>query len=613
VFIFGDYSSNSFDMKTPAFLFLLLFLSLNSLFAQKNADPRLKGLDTMINRVLSDWHAAGCGVAVVEKNKVLFAGGFGFSDYEAKKPATANTIFQIGSCTKAFTSALLGVLANEGKLDFDEKVTAYLPDLRLFNDELNTRLTVRDLTCHRSGLPRHDLSWYLNPTTRDSFVHRMRYFEPSAGLREQWQYNNFGFLLQGAIAEKLTGKSWEDNIRQRFFQPLGMKTAMFDIWNTPATADVAKGYYEKDGAVKFMDYYRIEGMGPAGSINASATEMANWLITWINGGKFNGQEILPAAYTSQAISSQMAMGGGMPGAENPNIFFSNYGMGWMLASYYGHYRVEHGGNINGFSATVCFFPADSIGVVVLVNQNGSQATSAIRNLIVDRLLGLKYHDWNADLLARAEKQKAAAKEAGKQEDLSRKTGTRPSHLPAEFAGNYENPGYGALVVSTRNDSLFARSAYVNFYLQHYHYNIFRPIALMEGMDIEEDSPVRLQFTSDLKGDIAELHAIGLEPGVKEILFAKKATAIKVSKDDLEKYCGEYSLGGTICKIYLRPDNTLMVFVPGQPDYETLPIGNHEFKLKILDGYSVRFDVDENSKTTAVNFIQPNGTFKATRK
>lgn len=600
-------------MKCFSLFTLILFVTLHPLTAQKNADPRLKGLDTMINRVLSGWNAPGCGVAVVEKDKVLFAGGFGFRDYESKKPATANTVFQIGSCTKAFTSALLGILANEGKLDFDETVKTYLPGLRLYNEELNNYLTVRDLACHRSGLPRHDLAWYLNPTTRDSFVQRMAYFEPSVGLRQRWQYNNFGFLLQGVIAEKLSGKSWEDNIRERFFQPLGMKTAMFDIWNAPATADVAKGYSEKDGAVKFMDYYRIEGMGPAGSINASAAEMANWLIAWINGGKFNGQEILPSAYLGQAISGQMAMGGDAPGADNPNIYFRNYGLGWMLSSYYGHYRVEHGGNINGFSANVCFFPGDSIGIVVLVNQNGSQATSVIRNLIADRLLGLKYHDWQTDLKTRAGKQLAAAKAAGKPEDLGRKTGTRPSHALPEFAGNYSHPGYGSLNVSARNDSLFARSSYANFYLQHYHYDIFKPISQADGMSQDEDSPIRLQFTTDLKGEIAELHAVGLEPAVKEIVFSKKATAVKLEKSDLEIYCGEYALGGMTCKVYLKPDNTLVVFVPGQPDYETLPVGNHEFKLKAIDGYSVRFEVDGNGKATAVNFIQPNGTFKAMRK
>ncbi|MCB9316603.1 MAG: serine hydrolase [Lewinellaceae bacterium] len=596
-------------MLLPA---MLLALSLQQLFAQKTTDPRLAGLDTMINRVLTEWQAAGCGVAVVEKDKVLFAGGFGFADYEAKKPATANTIFQIGSSSKAFTSALLGLFAEEGKLDFDEKVNTYIPELRLYNDALNNYLTVRDLTCHRSGLPRHDMAWYVNPTTRDSFVYRMRYLEPSAGLRERWQYNNYGFMLQGVIAEKLSGSSWEDNIRQRFFKPLGMKTAMFDIWNAPASADVAKGYYEKDGAIRPMDYYRIEGMGPAGSICASASEMANWLLTWINGGMFKGDTILPAGYVRQATSAQMSMGGGAPSPENPDIYFSSYGMGWMLSSYYGHYRVEHGGNINGFSANVCFFPSDSVGVVVLVNQNGSQVNSVVRNLIMDKLLDLPYRDWQSFLLERAKKQEAAAEETGDVEDLARKAGTHPSQPLQNFTGTFEHPGYGSLTLKLHNDSLIAHAGALDFYLEHYHYDIFRPMAMIAGVDVESNSPIRFQFITDLKGDMAEIRAIGLEPAVDEIVFRRKAVAVKMAESELEKYCGEYELAGITCKVYLK-GSALFVFVPGQPEYETMPIGNNEFKLTALDGYSVRFELDNQQKATALNFIQPNGTFKAARK
>ncbi|MEZ4942055.1 MAG: serine hydrolase [Saprospiraceae bacterium] len=596
-------------MLLPA---VLLALSSHQLFAQKNTDPRLAGLDTMINRILNEWHAAGCGVAVVEKDKVLFAGGFGFADFEAQKPATANTIFQIGSSSKAFTSALLGLFAEEGQLDFDEKVTTYIPELKLYNDELNRNLTVRDLTCHRSGLPRHDMAWYVNPTTRDSFVYRMRYLEPSAGLRERWQYNNYGFLLQGVIAEKLTGSTWEDNIRARFFKPLGMKTAMFDIWNAPASADVAKGYYEKDGTIRHMDYYKIEGMGPAGSICASASEMANWLLTWINGGIFKGDTILPAGYVRQAMSAQMSMGGGAPSPENPNIYFSSYGMGWMLSSYYGHYRVEHGGNINGFSADVCFFPSDSVGVVVLVNQDGSQVNAVIRNMIMDKLLGLPARDWQGFLLDRAKKQEAAANEAGDVEDLSRKTGTQPSQALQNYTGTFEHPGYGSLTLMLRNDSLIARTSMLDFYLEHYHYDIFRPVAIIAGLDVESNSPIRFQFVTDLKGDIAEIRAVGLEPAVDALEFKRKAVAVKMAENELKKYCGEYELAGVTCKVYLK-GSTLFVFVPGQPEYETMPIGNNEFKLTALDGFSVRFELDDQKEATAVNFIQPNGTFKATRK
>ncbi len=192
-------------------LLLLLSLSFNFCFAQKKTaqapDP-FAGLDTAFQRVLKDRQAAGFAVAVVSKNKIIYAKGFGYRDYENKLPVTTNTLFAIGSCTKAFTSSLIGLLNKENKLEYDKPATTYLPELHFFNDNLNNTITLRDMMCHRTGLPRHDYSWYLfNSASRDSLLQRIQYQEPTATLRETWQYNNFMFLAQGMIAEKLTGKS----------------------------------------------------------------------------------------------------------------------------------------------------------------------------------------------------------------------------------------------------------------------------------------------------------------------------------------------------------------------------------------------------------------------
>ncbi len=150
-----------------------------------------------------------------------------------------------------------------------------------------------------------------------------------------------------------------------------MSSSNFTIDDLKKNKDAAFGYtVYKDSLIRKTDYYNINAMGPAGSINSNVTEMANWAITWINGGKFNGKEILPATYVKEAMSSQMIIGAGLPDKEIPDAHFSNYGFGWMLSSYRGHYRVEHGGNIDGFSASTSFYPSDSIGIIVLTNQNG---------------------------------------------------------------------------------------------------------------------------------------------------------------------------------------------------------------------------------------------------
>ncbi|MFN7115718.1 MAG: serine hydrolase [Saprospiraceae bacterium] len=594
-------------------LLVFVFLGIATIVpAQKPTDKRLAGLDTFVNKVLQDWHAPGVGIAVVEKNKVVYAGGFGFADYENKRPVTGNTLFAIGSCTKAFTSALLGKLQADGKLDFDEKVTTYVPEVAFYNDYLTDNVTVRDLTCHRTGIPRHDFSWYLNGTSRDSLVQRIRYMENFASLREKWYYNNFMFLLQGVISEKLYGKSWEDNISEQFFQPLGMTNSNFALW-AKDYPDEAKGYYTDDkNAIKPQDYYKIAGMGPAGSIFSNPVEMANWVMAWINGGKFNGKQVIPEAYVKEAMSSQMVINAGLPTPESPDVYLANYGMGWFLASYRGHYRVEHGGNIDGFSASTAFYPTDSIGIVVLTNQNGSAITGIIRNFISDRMLKLPYKNWNKQIKDARDKALAAAKEGEKSnsDSLNRKPNTRPSHALADYAGNYENAGYGAIQLSVRKDSLFIKLGEQEAYLEHYHYDVFRPQA--PGTPFEELlNSLRLQFTMDLKGEVTGFDFIGIEPALEKITFEKKALPVAMAKSELEKYTGEYELAGMVAKVNLRGE-TLWVVVPGQPDYETVPVGNHEFKLKVLDGYSVRFEIN-GDKATAMLFIQPNGTFKATRK
>ena len=215
----------------------------------QNTDKRFAGLDTAFARVLSVWKGPGFAVVVVEKNKVVYANGFGFRNYEEKIPVTTNTLFAIGSCTKAFTATLIGELASKGELDIDKPVRDYLPELKFYNDDMNDRITLRDMMCHRTGLPRHDYSWYLFSTSsRDSLVKRMQYLEPNAKVRDKWQYNNFMFMLQGAVVEKLTHQSWESNIRENIFLPLGMNHSNTSIPEMEKDPDAALGYDVKDSS-----------------------------------------------------------------------------------------------------------------------------------------------------------------------------------------------------------------------------------------------------------------------------------------------------------------------------------------------------------------------------
>ena len=578
----------------------------------QTSDKRLAGLDSFINRILKEWSAAGVTVAVVEKNKVLLAKGYGYKDYENKVPVTENTLFAIGSCTKAFTSSLLSFPMKDGKLDLDKPVNSYLPELRFIKDEMTNTITTRDMMSHRTGLPRHDLAWYSSKTRRDSLLYIIRYFEPSAPLRQLWQYNNFMFLAQGSLAEKLSGKTWEELIKEKLFIPLGMTASNTSMNDHQKAPDFSYGYREDEGKIVKMKFMNIDGMGPAGSINSNAKNMANWVMMWINGGKFNGKEILPASYCNEAISSQMVINGRLPSKEQPDVYLNNYGFAWFLSSYRGHYRVEHGGNIDGFSSNTSFLPSDSIGVFVSVNQNGSPLPGIIRNTIIDRLLGLKFRDWHRIQKDAADKAKAAAKEQLKKDSSQQKKGTKPSHSIIDYTGVYKNDGYGAIIIYQDKDSLKGSYNGLKFKLNHYHFDYFNFAFAADEADIDEENGMKGLFTINVKGEIEYLK-LPLEASVEEIVFKKEVVSIDVKKEDLEKLVGEYELSGTTIKISIKGEKTLMMFVPGQPEYELVPVKENIFNLKIATGFSVRFEKDDKGNVTALYSIQPNGTFKATRK
>jgi hypothetical protein len=481
---------------------------------------------------------------------------------------------------------------------------------------MNNSITLRDMMSHRTGLPRHDISWYLfSSGSRDSIMQRIQYQEPTAVVRDRWQYNNFMFTAQGAVVEKFTGKSWEDNVRDKFFKPLGMKSSNFTIKEWEMNKDAAIGYgIKKDSIIKKLDYYNIAAMGPAGAINSSVHEMANWVITWINGGKFNGKEIIPGNYFTQAISPQAITGAGLPSKERPDLFFSTYGFGWGLSSYKGHYRVEHGGNIDGFSASTSFYPTDSIGIIVLSNQNGSSVPGIIRNLISDRLLNEKYYDWNTEQKKVADKNKATQAQTKKSAVSTRKLNTVPSHTLKDYTGTYHHPGYGNFVVSLDKDSLFAKGNEKAFWLRHYHYDVFDIFEKDKGGIDTTDGPepFKFQFQMNTSGDIESLTA-PFEAGLKPLVFTKQLKAKEIKKEDLQKYTGEYELNGGIVKLYIKNDKTLYALVPGQPEYELVPVDKDKFGIKVISGYFIQFSVDDKNKVNDLTFIQPNGNFKAVKK
>jgi hypothetical protein len=275
--------------------------------------------------------------------------------------------------------------------------------------------------------------------------------------------------------------------------------------------------------------------------------------------------------------------------------------------------VEHGGNIDGFSASTSFFPSDSVGIIVLVNQNGSPIPSIVRNMIADKMLGLKYHDWQTDLKRNADSAKAREKNALKSSVSIQKPDTKPSHDLKSYEGTYSQPGYGSFDLSLRNDSLFVTTVTRSLWLRHDHYDVFTvfPIDPKDGIDTT-DQNTKMQFNTNVSGDI-ESASINLEPSLKPIMFTRAAKGKALSKDSLQSYAGDYEISGVTIKIYTKDGSILYMFVQGQPEYELVPIAKDKFSLKNLSGFSVQFNRSEEGVIIELLSIQPNGTFKATKK
>ncbi|HVZ94715.1 MAG TPA: serine hydrolase domain-containing protein, partial [Phycisphaerales bacterium] len=385
----------------------------------------LEGYDEAVERIRATWKAPGLSLVIVKGSEVVHAAGYGKRDVDNDQPVTTKTLFAIGSSTKAFTTFVMGTLVDDRKLEFDKPVIETLPDFRL-KDETATRLmTPRDLVTHRSGLPRHDVMWYNSGLTRQQMYERLRYLEPNESFRGAWQYNNLMFLTAGYLVERVTGKSWEENVRARVFTPLGMARSNFSVKDSAADADHAEPYSEKDAAVNKIAFRDIAEIGPAGSINSCADDLAPWLIVHLNEGKLNGREVIRASTLKELHSPQMIM----PSADDPTTgtITIGYAMGWMVDVYRGHRRVHHGGNIDGFSAAVVLYPDDGLGIAVLTNMNGSPVPDLVAQVAADRVLGLEQRDWSTEARVKYEAAKAVMKEGEKKREEMRIANAPATH------------------------------------------------------------------------------------------------------------------------------------------------------------------------------------------
>ncbi len=457
-------------------VFFLLLALLFVTFSVAAQDAPLQGFDDYVNKAIKDWEVPGVAIAVVKDDKVVFAKGYGVRELGKSDPVTANTVFAIGSSSKAFTSAALSMLQDEGKLKWDDPASKYLVNFQLFDPYASREATVSDLLSHRVGLERGDRLWYATAYDRNEVLRRIRYLKPSSSFRSKFGYQNIMFLAAGQIIPSITGESWDDFVRERIFVPLGMNSTNTTVTTLKNVKDLAAPHVRIDGKVKPVPYRLIDNIGPAGSINSNVTDMSQWLRLQLNNGKFGDKQLISQANIKEMQSPHTIIPlEGLYTSIYSEAHFLNYGMGWFLSDYRGRKMVEHGGAIDGMRGAVAMIPEEKIGVVILGNMNGSILPQVLANRVFDMYLAPgKEKDWSGDVLKTIKAAEAQAKTAADKREADRVKNTQPSLSLEKYAGDYADEMYGDAKITFENGVLKATfGPYYNGTLEHWHYDTFR--------------------------------------------------------------------------------------------------------------------------------------------
>jgi CubicO group peptidase (beta-lactamase class C family) len=469
----------SFNPRTRCLLCPLLLLCAAGIGRAEAFDPG--AVDALVTKTLAAWHVPGVAVAIVRDGEVIYLRGHGVRDLGTKEPVTPDTLFPIASCTKAFTTTALAILVDEGKLAWDDPVRKHVPYFHLSDPRADREVTLRDLVCHRTGLRGHDLLWYRSPWSQEEIIHRVGRLPLDKPFRGAFQYQSTMFTVAGHAVAAASGLSWADFVQKRLLDPLDMTGAVLTTPAMQKVPDHASPYrLDRRGEPEAMPLYLIEVPEPAGSLHASARDLAKWLRFQLSDGTAGGRRLVSARSLAETHTPQMEIPIDRKDRRMfPDTRKMSYGMGWVLQDHRGLDLVAHAGAIDGFRAHLAMVPEHHLGIVLLNNLHQTRMNLALSNGLLDLLLGLPKKDWNAIVLAAMRQEQAEHAEAERERLAKRHRNTRPSCAWAAYAGDYEHPAYGTVRVSLGPGGLVWQWNDFRAVLEHFHYDTFTlPIEVM---------------------------------------------------------------------------------------------------------------------------------------
>jgi len=464
------------------------------------ASTKIQNIRDFIREKLSEWHTPGLAVAIVQNGEVILSEGFGYRDLEGQLPVTTETLFPIASISKSFTTTVMGLLVEEGKLNWDQPVRSYLPEFAMHEATATERVTPRDLVCHRTGLPSSILALLNQDSDRAEYVKRVKHMLPVHDFRSNFEYQNVTFTVAGHLAGEAAGTTWEELVQERIFKPLGMKDSCLTIAELKKSKNHALPYdYQQEQGITRTDYMNCERMGPAAGINSTLEDMTQWLLLQLNRGKVGEQQVVAETSLNELYTPQMTIKAPLFWSERyKEIPSTQYGLGWFVEPYHGYKRIQHGGNLSGFTTWMSFLPDEGLGIVILANRTWSQVPMILEGYIYDLLLDKPITDWNA----RAATMNLYKTFADFDQQLlpTRKIDTTTTHPLEELAGGYESLAHGALQVHLANGELRLQVGGYEASLHHVHYNTFETMLYQFKL--------YLTFTTNLQGEIDTISVTG---------------------------------------------------------------------------------------------------------
>ena len=467
-------------------------------------------LEEVINTSMARFDVPGMAVAVVQDNKVVFAKGFGTSNLNTHAKVNKDTLFGIASNTKAFTSAALAKLIDEGKLSWDDRVIDHLPEFRLYDSYVTREMRVRDLLSHRSGLGLGQGDLMIWPSTDKSIkdiLAGLQYLKPASSFRSQYAYNNLMFVTAGEVVARVSGMSWNDYIEKNILQPLHMDNSRAGFSRIPkSNKNWAIGHIPMDGKLNpfFVNY--LEDFRGAGAIASSVNDMSQWLLTQLAGGKMpSGEQLFSEKQQAQMWHPHITSMASKSAYEAYHQQFRGYGLGWSIEDYHGFKKLGHGGGILGMVSQVTLLPEKKLGIVILSNQQAFSALSAVTHEVLEDALELEDKDWVEELAKKhfASKQKAYA---------NAKPDTPADYQPQlpniNYTGTLHDDWYGDVIIEQLDGKLridFTHTKRLKGTLEHYTGNTF--IVKWDEKLLEADAFIRFDMGENNRVNSAKMRAV----------------------------------------------------------------------------------------------------------